>query len=305
MASSRDQQASRLQARAERLERDLAAVILELDDDAVTRLAHAALELGFTDEEVRALFARSISTHLETAFDLFGNDTADEYGLPRAPAAVQDEAQIAISEALDDLSAEARKVITRLVGQAQADGISVGQLANQIRDQVVLTERQNGWVDNFEHKLRTDKRRALRNKLRDRRSDRSLLRDEPLTESQIASQTGRYRDRMIRHRALNIARHELLKASNGSHMATWENAEKQGVLAKGVRKFWWHMHDRKVRTSHREIPGLNPGGVAIADSFVTPLGRLRYPLDPLGAREDVIGCRCLVLFDTANPEGAT
>lgn len=304
MASDRDEQARRLLARAEQLEAELARVILELDDAAVTRLAQAALEIGFTDAEIEALFARSISTHLETAYDVFGEDTAETYRLPRATAAVQAEAQVAIAETLEDLTTEARGVIERLTRQAQRLGWGVGELADAIRGQVQLTTIQNRWVANFERKLRRNPSEALRNKLRDKRFDRTLLRGEPLTESQIARMTARYREKYLRHRTHLIARQELLRASNGAHQVVWENAETQGVLPRGARKFWVNMHDTHVRHSHRMIPILNPGGVAISASFVTPLGRLRYPLDPLGVAEDVIGCRCIHVFDTANPEGA-
>lgn len=297
--SDADRMAAELLARAEGLEQELARVILELDEDALARLAQAALEIGFTAEEVEALFARSISRHLETAYDLFAADTAERYGLTPAYAAAQDEAQHAIGALLADLGAEGVKVVERLVAQARREGWGVDPLARAIRDQIVLTEQQNGWVANYARKLRRDQKTALRNKLRDRRADRRLRRDEPLTEREIESLTSRYRERVRRYRARFIARHELLKASNGASLASWQASERAGALPDDARKFWWNMHDRKVRHSHVEIPELNAEGVPLDQPFESPLGPIRYPLDPDATAENTLGCRCLLLFGRA------
>lgn len=304
MPNDRLSQASKLQARADALEKQLAEIILNLDDDAIGRLAAAALEIGFDEDEVRAIFERQARPALEEVYDRFAQDTVAQAGLPPATVAVQDEAEIAIGSLIDDLSDEGRAVVERLTLEAQRGGWGVQKLAALLKKEMPLDERRNTWVDNYERKLRVDARRTLReNRLRDRRSDRRLLRDEPLSESEIESLVDRYRSKMVRSRALNVARQELLRASNGAHNAAWENADKQGLLPRAARKFWWNMHDDHVRHSHLEIPGLNPNGVAMSDSFVTPLGRLRYPLDPMGVAEDVIGCRCILIVDTSNPEG--
>lgn len=304
MPDARRLQASKLQARADALERELAGIILNLDDDAVERLALAALEIGFEVDEVRAIFERAARPALEEVWGRFAESTVIDGGLPPATAAVAQEGEIAIGALLDDLTDEGQAVVARLTQAAQAGGWGVQKLAGLLRAELPLDERRNGWIDNYERKLRIDARRTLaENTLRDRRADRRLRRDPVLSESEVQSLVARYRGKMIRSRALAVARQELLRASNGAHYAAWQNAEKQGSLPKRVRKFWWNMHDTHVRHSHQMIPGLNPDGVALADSFVTPLGYLRYPLDPSGVAEDVLGCRCILIVDTANPEG--
>jgi hypothetical protein len=65
------------------------------------------------------------------------------------------------------------------------------------------------------------------------------------------------------------------------------------------------MHDKNVRAAHLEIPLMNPAGVKLSECFVTPLGLMRYPLDPLGTAANVLGCRCLAIFGRFNPTGAT
>lgn len=305
MASAREAAASRLAARAEALERELAQVILELDDAAVARLAAIAPSIGFTDEEIRALFGRSVGTHIPAAFSHFAEQTAVDAGLPAALPAVDIEAERAVARLLDDLADGAREVIARLTDQALAEGWGVHDLERAIRDQVTLNETQNQWVRNFERKLRSNKRKALRNTLRDRRSDPTLLSDKPLSESQIDSQVRRYRERLVRWRSLRIARHELIRASNGAEFAVYDDADKRRLLPEGVRKFWWHRHDKDVRHAHLQVPLLNPDGVPLDASFVTPLGPMRYPLDPLGSAENVLGCRCVPIIGRFHPEGAT
>jgi hypothetical protein len=296
-------QAADLQARAEALERDLSQVILKLDPEQVDRLAQVALELGFTQDEMRAVFERAARPPLEAIYDRFGTASAVRYDLPAPTVAVQVTADQAITHLVEDLARQGDSVIDRLAGQAVRDELGLKWLTTQLRQQLALDEQRNRYVQRFERKLRTDPLSVLsQNQLRDRRFDRRLARGDSLAESDIAKMVGRYRDRMVRHRAITVARQELLRASNGAHAAAWENAYNLNHLPAGSRKFWWNMHDVKVRHSHHMIPFLNPGGVEISDSFVTPLGTLRYPLDPMGVAEDVIGCRCTMVFGIA--EGA-
>lgn len=65
-----------------------------------------------------------------------------------------------------------------------------------------------------------------------------------------------------------------------------------GAIASAVRKYWVHMNDGAVRNSHLQIPQINPDGVPLDGTFLTPLGPLRYPGDPIGVPANVINCRC-------------
>lgn len=298
------ERAKALQARADRLEDELAAVILDLDDDAVERLAADAAAEGFTRAEVEAVFGRT-RRHIETAYDIIGQEAADELGIRPPTVQIQEAASTATAQTIGGLTDEAEKVVRRLIDQAIRESWDYRTLANALQAQIGLTNTQNEYIATYERRLREDRTAALRNKLRDRRFDRRLTRKEPLTESEIDQMVSRYRQNWLRARSINIARHELYRAANSTQQIAYEDADSRGLLPKETRKFWVHMHDRKVRHSHLLIPSLNEGGVLVADSFVTPLGRLRYPLDPMGVPEDVIGCRCVLVFNKGLPEGAS
>lgn len=57
----------------------------------------------------------------------------------------------------------------------------------------------------------------------------------------------------------------------------------------GAYKQWITSHDERVRTSHRLVDGER---VPVGATFRVGNGALRYPADPLGDPEEVVGCRC-------------
>lgn len=288
------EQLSVLRRRAERLEAELSAVILDLDEGAVERLARVALSIGFTSEEIEAVFGPAFRRNVDLVYKIFAAEAAQ--AAAQMVPETADLADAAASKTLAGLTAEAQKVVDDLVSTATDERWEVEQLARALKQQLPLTAQQNAYVANFEAKLRSDKRLALRNKLRDRRYDRSLHSESELSEEKIAVMVDRYRENWRRSRALGVARFELGRAANASNLAVYEKALTEGRLDPAVRKHWVHMHDDRVRTSHLLIPEMNPDGVPVDGVFVTPLGQLRYPLDPDGEIADVAGCRCSLIF---------
>lgn len=298
---TRDEQARRLLQRAEGLEASLSRSLLNLDADQIARFAEVVLELGLIDNERLArIFEAATGGPLARAFRTFAEDSASMAGLPAATGFVEQEIGGATDYLVRHLTRQARVVLEETVQLAVKQGWSVRRLASAIERDIGLTEQQIGWIKNFERKLRTDPAKALQNQLRDRRSDRVLRRGD-LSETEIERQVARYRAKWTRYRAGTVARVELLRASNSSNYAVWSEADARGDVPRMIRKFWHHAHDAFVRDSHIQIPLIQPNGVLIREAFVTPLGRLRYPLDPMGVPEDVIGCRCVVVFDTSTP----
>lgn len=57
----------------------------------------------------------------------------------------------------------------------------------------------------------------------------------------------------------------------------------------GAAKEWVTSHDERVRASHRLVDGER---LPLEASFQVGGGALRYPGDPLGDPEQVVGCRC-------------
>jgi hypothetical protein len=177
--------------------------------------------------------------------------------------------------------------------------INYTRLARELRNTIGLTAKQELAVRNYENNLRNLNRDALRRALRDKRFDPSILRSikngTPLTDEQINNMVNRYRERMINHRALTLARTEAYRAvSLGQYTAGIQALDAGAVDGNKVRRFWVHMHDLRVRDAHRAVPGMNPEGVPLDGYFQTPLGLMRYPRDPAGVPENVYNCRCWV-----------
>jgi hypothetical protein len=57
----------------------------------------------------------------------------------------------------------------------------------------------------------------------------------------------------------------------------------------GARKQWVTSHDERVRDSHREVDGET---VDVGGAWTVGGWPMRYPGDPEGPPEEVVGCRC-------------
>src|SRR4030095_3614811 len=111
-----------------------------------------------------------------------------------------------------DLSS--REGIQNLIGNAIETGIAPREAARTIRGMVGLTEFQTDYVMNYTSKLIAQ------------------------GASNIDAKVQRYTDKVLRQRALTIARTETLDASNGGAQAAWQAAIDQGFLDKDVEQVW-------------------------------------------------------------------
>lgn len=300
---NRQQKAEYLIRRAEALEAELAARLRNLSPDLLDRFAATVLELGVIEnEQLERIFEVATSNTLTGAYTAFARDTAEMEGLPLALGRINQAADAAVASLVRELTEKARLALRESIEQALAEGWSVPRLARVVKQDIGLTAKQLEWVRKFEAKVRADPAAAMSNQLRDRRFDPTLRRGERIPDAKVARMVDRYRERWLNYRAKLIARQELIRASHTANHETWIDADQRGQVPSWIRKFWWHSHDSHVRNSHIQIPKLNPNGVGVQEAFVTPLGRLRYPCDPMGSDEDTIGCRCAVLFESTNPE---
>lgn len=60
-------------------------------------------------------------------------------------------------------------------------------------------------------------------------------------------------------------------------------------------KEWQTSHDERVRGTHRLADG---DRAALSGVFTIGDGSLRYPGDPYGPPEEVVGCRCAIKIVT-------
>jgi len=89
-----------------------------------------------------------------------------------------------------------------------------------------------------------------------------------------------------RWQAKRIVQTEVGQAQNtGSWVAAQENAE-------GVRKEWLTSGDERVRESHVHFGNLGP-----REMNYYYANNLLYPCDPNGDAEEIINCRCVILYD--------
>lgn len=201
---------------------------------------------------------------------------------------------------VSNITETTRETVTQAISYSLAAGRNPIQTARDFRAAIGLSPTQLSAVYNYRRLLEETSPEALDRDLRDARSDRSVARaiesGTPLDEAQIDSLTERYRQRMVQWRAQTIARTESLRAINMGEYESILAAHRAGKISPFLRRFWIVSADERVRRNHLPIPQMNPSGVGIEESFQTPLGPLRYPLDPEGAARNVINCRCRVRY---------
>lgn len=199
-----------------------------------------------------------------------------------------------------EASETARQAVTEAVTANIIAGNNPRKTARDFRSAVGLTARQELAVQHYREYLENLDMQALERELRDHRSDKVVLRHirekEPLEEDYIDNLVERYRQRSLKWRSEMIARVESMRAI---HMGEYESlyaAWTQGKIDPNLRRFWVTAMDERVRISHRRIPLMNRYGVAINQPFQTPLGPMRYPLDPEGVPANVVHCRCTLTY---------
>lgn len=208
---------------------------------------------------------------------------------------------------INEITQEQQRVITLIINRGLALGLSKAKMARQIREVIGLTSNQWQWVENYRKQLETLDPDIFDRQLRDKRSDKLLERlmneGGELTPKQIDKMVERYRQRMIQYRAQTISRTEALRAVRMGEYEALKDAYDGGFIDSRCRRFWVTCADERVRRAHVQIPGMNPEGRGMEESFQTPLGLLRYPCDPNGLAANVINCRCHLEYRMPNLDG--
>ena len=199
------------------------------------------------------------------------------------------------------ISNNTREAIRNSVQADFIAGRNPRDTAKTFKDTIGLTPRQELAVRNYKIALEDLDRSALDRALRDKRFDPTIIRaisdKKKLTKSQINDMVKNYRERSIKHRAETIARTESLRAISVGEYSSAIQAVRDGAIDGDiVRRFWVFQDDKRTRNHHRQIPSLNPEGVAVDQPFATPLGPLRFPRDPNGSAANTIQCRCIVVY---------
>jgi hypothetical protein len=204
-------------------------------------------------------------------------------------------------ELIREINASTRAGVEEVLRDAVTRGIGPANAAVEVKNRIGLTARQQLTVDNYRNLIVTRDREALRRSLRDKRFDGTLARyfdgDADLSPDKIDSIVERYRQRLLRNRAIIIARTESTRALNAGNYAYFQQLiDRSEIRAEQVRRNWIYTKDNRVREEHVAIPGLNKEGVALNEAFKTPLGPLMFPGDPNGTAANTINCRCSVSY---------
>lgn len=211
------------------------------------------------------------------------------------------------SRFIQEITVEQKRTISRIINRGFVLGLTKAKMARQIRECIGITTTQEEWVQNYRRQLEVLDPDVFERTLRDRRSDKLLQRlieeGGTLKPAQIDRMVERYRQRLIQYRTQTIARTEALRAVRMGEYDALNDAYESGAIDARCRRFWVTCADERVRRTHTQIPGMNPDGRAMNEPFQTPLGLLRYPLDPNGSATNTINCRCHLEYRMPNSNG--
>lgn len=128
---------------------------------------------------------------------------------------------------------------------------------------------------------------------------RDSLAEGDLAGETVAELSARVRDVMnvaSTSRARMIARTEVASAHNVGQLAA---ARQSGVVA---AKEWLAVGDHRTRASHLDVDGTVLGIDAL---FTVGGDELEGPGDVAGSAEEVVNCRCVLLYHDSVPDGAS
>lgn len=195
-----------------------------------------------------------------------------------------------------EIGEDTREGIRQVIVDAFEFGGHPFEQARQIKASIGLTQTQAAAVDNFRSLLVNRDRAALTRALRDRRFDPTLeralgrARDRELSTVQVDSMVDRYRERYIGMRAKTIARTETIGASNAGQQQAWDQAANDNLFSRSrVRQKWLVTPDDHLCMICAAIPVLNPDGVPLGGTFLSPAGPIARP----GAHPN---CRCIIFL---------
>lgn len=188
---------------------------------------------------------------------------------PEAVAWARERSGALIREVTDETLRSVRVIITR----AFTEGMPPRTAARLIRNVVGLTERQTQSTLNFRGRLLE---KAAKLKAAGKRAPTSTV---------IEERTRRYTAKLIRRRALVIARTETIAAANEGQRRLWLQAVKKGFLKDTVQREWITTPDDRL--CERCAP-MDEQRVGLGELFKPETGKgvMSPPLHP--------NCRCAV-----------
>ena len=155
---------------------------------------------------------------------------------------------------------ESRRAIQHVMARSFREGIRPRNAAKMIRSVIGLTERQSAQVTQYHLKL--------------------VASGKPAFVAQQSS--AQLADKLLRQRAVMIARTETIAAATSGQLTAWRAAQQRGLLPTEARKVWLTTPDDRMCKACRRMHGQS---VLLYSEFVSPYGPVYGP--PLHPQ-----CRC-------------
>lgn len=116
--------------------------------------------------------------------------------------------------------------------------------------------------------------------------------DEGKTVQEMAKDIRKWYGHFSESRALTIATTEVSSISNyGSLMGAWQSG-------KDVLKSWVNVGDEIVRNSHIDMD-IHPA-IELDEYFQVGNSLMQYPGDPNGSSDEIVNCRCSLMYIDKN-----
>lgn len=171
--------------------------------DHRTRIKTLAATLDVPDILLRALRSGAKARRFRMAFDELN---------PEVLAWVEAHSVVLVT----NVSESIREAIRALVAEGFSEGIAPRELARLIRGAIGLTQRDALAVVRRHHKMIAD----------------------GVSYAKARESDEKYAAKLLRRRALNIARTETMAASNEGQQQLWNQARSAGLLSTDVKKTW-------------------------------------------------------------------
>lgn len=240
---------------------------------------HAASVAGWGKEKARAYLAEQKGL----AETIFPKPDAEAKRMEKATHAARKDATLAAARAtFRDIGVDRFKLPTK-----DADTDEMPDIPEILDEAVEVFVRELG-LSNIKL-LNATTTEQLREKFVEILADGGTLDD--LMEAAVGVYQG------IDYRAWRTARTEATAGWNWGSLEAAHSAEESGLT---VRKAWVSAQDDRTREAHQEASATYAEGIPLDEPFEIDGEALMYPGDPDGSAENVINCRCTLVYLTGS-----
>lgn len=230
------------------------------------RAVQDALDRADASGAVEAVLTRRAGRLAERAAGHAAEDLVDpEEARAHASSLVRER----VRRTAGQIGADSRAAALDAIASGQRAGLSPVRLAREVRSHLGLTARDSAALARYRAALDVE--------------DAGAARRNP---ARVDRMVRAYGNRLLRQRATNIARTELVAAANLGQQAAWEVAQRTGALPPNALKRWVVTEDERTCSRCLALDGTT---VAVGADFVEPgtwTSALVPPLHP--------SCRCVL-----------